>query len=172
MDAPGADHSTETNRQNDHIGGILYALHEYIYVHNYQNLLNFDDYFNLFQPEYVIFEVTEYAVTANYFAPEKMADFRLNPTLQSVIDAVSEYRTVSLPAEELNMEKGYAVTKLNWTGRGDETTVWLTVDGTEFDMRPGEDGGWEVSVQNTALDGDGDFALWVLSQDGVLTKYA
>ena len=148
------------------------ALHEYIYVHNYQNLLNFDDYFNLFQPEYVIFEVTEYAVTANYFAPEKMADFRLNPTLQSVIDAVSEYRTVSLPAEELNMEKGYAVTKLNWTGRGDETTVWLTVDGTEFDLRPGEDGGWEVSVRNTALDGDGDFALWTLSQDGVLTKYA
>ena len=135
-------------------------------------MLNFDDYFNLFRPEYVIFEVTEYAVTANYFNPEKMADFRLNPTLQSVIDAVSEYRTVSLPAEEWNMERGHAVTKLNWTGRGGETAVWLTVDGAEFDLRRCEEGGWEAPVQNTALDGDEDIALWVLSQDGVLTKYA
>ncbi len=148
------------------------ALHEYIYVHNYQNLLNFDYYFNLFQPEYVIFEVTEYAVSANRFDSQKMADFRLNPTLKSVMDAVNEYRTVSLPVEAWNMEKGHAVTKLHWAGEGDEAAVWLTADGAEFDLRRCEEGGWEISVQNTVLNGDGDTALWTLSGDGVLTKYA
>lgn len=148
------------------------VLHEYIYVHNYQNLLNFDYYFNLFQPEYVIFEVTEYAATADYFDPKKVADFCLNPTLKSVRDAVNEYRTVSLPTEELDIEKGHTVTKLNWISEGDEAAVWLTVDGTEFDLRRCEEGGWEVSVQNTVLNGDGDFELWALSQDGALTKYA
>ena len=44
-------------------------------------ILNFEYYFNLFQPEYVVFEVTEYAVNRNYFDSARLENFCLNPTL-------------------------------------------------------------------------------------------
>ena len=45
------------------------------------------------------------------------------------------------------------------------------MDGTEFDMRPGEDGGWEVSLLNEQWNGAGEVSVWLLSENGVLTAY-
>ena len=45
---------------------------EYIYVHDYQNVLNFPYYVNMFQPDCVIFEVAEYTFSNEYFDYEKM----------------------------------------------------------------------------------------------------
>ena len=36
------------------------GLGEYIHVHNYENVLNFAYYFNIFQPECVVVEAAEY----------------------------------------------------------------------------------------------------------------
>lgn len=45
---------------------------EYIYVHDYQNVLNFPYYVNMFQPDCVVFEVAEYTFSNEYFDYEKM----------------------------------------------------------------------------------------------------
>ena len=55
------------------------SLSEYIAVHNYQNIINFDYYYNIFKPECVVFEVTEYTLSGTYFNKENMKNFKLNP---------------------------------------------------------------------------------------------
>lgn len=40
---------------------------EYIAVHNYENVINMEYYFEMFQPDCVIFEVAEYAVSNAFF---------------------------------------------------------------------------------------------------------
>ena len=45
---------------------------EYIGIHDYQNVLDLDYYFNLFKPELVVFEVAEYTVSDGYFDSQKM----------------------------------------------------------------------------------------------------
>ena len=41
-------------------------------MHDYQNVLNFPYYVNMFQPDCVIFEVAEYTFSNEYFDYEKM----------------------------------------------------------------------------------------------------
>lgn len=148
------------------------ALHDYIYVHNYQNILNFEYYFNLFQPEYVVFEVTEFAVGGNHFDPARLGSFCLNPTLAAAEKSATDTAELPLKPESLRTERGEAITKIFWNGETEnETAAWLTVDGTEFDMRPGEDGGWEVSLLNEQWNGAGEVSVWLLSENGVLTAY-
>ncbi len=54
---------------------------EYDSIHNYENILNFDYYFNIFQPDCVIFETAEYTVNGNYFDYETMQNVDFNPAL-------------------------------------------------------------------------------------------
>ena len=51
---------------------------EYIAIHNYQNIFDIDYYFNIFQPDIVIFEVAEYTIHNQYFSYEKMEGMQLN----------------------------------------------------------------------------------------------
>lgn len=58
--------------QGSYMNGMGYkflenSLSEYIAIHNYQNVLNYKYYFELFEPECVIFEVAEYTVNNSYF---------------------------------------------------------------------------------------------------------
>ena len=53
------------------------ALSDYIAIHSYDNIFDFEYYFNYFKPEAVVFEVTEYALYNTYFNKEKMANFTL-----------------------------------------------------------------------------------------------
>lgn len=52
---------------------------EYIGVHNYQNVLNLEYYYNIFQPDVVILDAAEYVLKDTYFNLEKMEEFDLNP---------------------------------------------------------------------------------------------
>ena len=54
---------------------------EYIGIHDYQNVLNLDYYFNIFQPEVVVFEVAEYTFSDQYFDSGKMGSLEFNPSL-------------------------------------------------------------------------------------------
>ena len=47
-------------------------------VHNYQNLLNFEYYFNIVQPDCVILETADYATTRDYFDYDKLKSKELN----------------------------------------------------------------------------------------------
>lgn len=47
---------------------------EYIAVHNYENVINMEYYFEMFQPDCVIFEVTEWTVLNAYFSYDVMVE--------------------------------------------------------------------------------------------------
>ena len=91
---------------------LMNSLGEYIHVHNYQNVIDFAYYFNIFQPECVIFEVTEYAMTADYFDYERVAGMDLNPTLEAAMDGAAEILEASLLPETVAAEQGERLTKL------------------------------------------------------------
>lgn len=139
------------------------SLGEYIYVHNYQNVLNFDYYFNIFQPDCVIFEVTEYTFGSRYFDYQGMLDMRLNPPLDQAEAADREAR--ALDRETLAVERGERLTRLRWTGGdGAEDCAWAVLGGA-FDMRRDSEGAYEVTVMNEVWEEYGD-GLEIVTQAG------
>ena len=95
------------------------AFQEYDAVHNYENFLDFDYYFNIFQPDCVILETAEYATNGAYFSYETLDNKELNPklfedefiSLQDADYTVTEEGslvTVSLNLDEA-AERGYLI---------------------------------------------------------------
>ncbi len=144
------------------------ALGEYTYVHNYENIIDFDYYFNIFQPECVVFEVAESSLRASsYFDYERMKAMSLNPVLEEVRKTTAEPE--ALPLEGVSVQQGEALTKLTWTGvptwlpeENEATYVWAVLGGESFDMRRSADGGWEVTVKNEVWDRGEALELFVL----------
>lgn len=58
---------------------------EYIGIHDYQNVLNLDYYFNIFQPDLVVFEAAEYTFTDHYFDSKKMKQLDFNPAITEAV---------------------------------------------------------------------------------------
>ncbi|MDO5018087.1 MAG: hypothetical protein Q4E02_02180 [Lagierella massiliensis] len=54
---------------------------ECINIYAYENVIDFDYYFNIFKPDIVIFEGAEYATTSNYFNVDRLGKKTLNPIL-------------------------------------------------------------------------------------------
>ncbi len=127
------------------------ALGEYIYVHNYENIIDFDYYFNIFKPECVVFEVTEYALTRGYFDYDRMISQYFNPVMASVMKKAEKTEKKELLPETISWEQGEALTKIVWNGGdGSEEYVWLFMD-EDFDMRKKETEIYETTVKNEAL---------------------
>lgn len=60
------------------------AFNKYIAIHDYQNVINFDYYYNIFKPDAVIFELADYTFSNKYFNIEKMKKINYNPEISSV----------------------------------------------------------------------------------------
>lgn len=120
-------------------------LGEYIYVHDYQNVLNFDYYFQIFQPECVIFEVAEYTFSNKYFDFEQMKQVHFNPVLPDRTPC-EELHGV-LRTETVSIQEGEQLTTICWTGAsGNEDAVWAVL-GNVFDMKKTEEG-YQLTVEN------------------------
>lgn len=131
---------------------------EYVYVHDYQNVMELPYYFNIFQPECVIFEVAEYTFTETYFSLAKMQQLQWNDVLDPVAAAAGE----PIAWEAVTVEQGEMLTKL--TLELDGEAAWLTA-GETYDLRQ-RDGFFEVTVPNEALDAE-TLTLYV-QKDGEL----
>lgn len=69
---------------------LVSRMSDYIGVHNYANVMNLDYYFNMFQPQAVVFEVAEYTVSDTYFSSQSMRSIDWNPPL-FVTDSETAY---------------------------------------------------------------------------------
>ena len=123
---------------------------EYIYVHDYQNVIDFPYYFNIFQPDCVIFEVAEYTLADSYFSYDNMVTMNLNPVLSNVIEEADEQEVYELNEEEITIESGETLTKIKWTCDEICEYVWLILD-TEYDMKK-TDEGYEVTVLSSVYE--------------------
>ncbi len=127
---------------------LKYALGDYIIVHDYQNILELPYYFNIFKPECVVFEVAEYTISNPFFNEKKMENLRWNPPVQSIKGKAVGVKEHTLLQGDVSAEQGKTLTKIIWKNtQKDIEYVWCLLD-EEFDMRPHEGGGYEVTVNN------------------------
>lgn len=141
---------------------------EYIHVHDYQNIMDFSYYYNIFQPDCVIFEVAEYTFLNMYFNYESMCAMQLNPTPESAVSSY-ETQTDNLNTADINVQTGEALTKIQWTSDSACQYAWLTLD-IPYDMKK-TDTGYEVTIANTVYEQYKDeLSIWILNGSS-LTVY-
>lgn len=122
---------------------MINAFEEYIHVHDYQNVLNFPYYFNIFQPECVIFEVAEYTFSNGYFDYEAMKSLNYNPPLSTLED--DTYTCIDIESANITAEVGNTLTKITWHTDESHPYVWLALDNT-YDMQKIETG-YQVTIE-------------------------
>lgn len=131
---------------------LMNAFSEYIYVHDYQNVLDFPYYFNIFQPDCVIFEVAEYTFTNKYFDYQKMKALNYNPPLSALEETM--YTCQNVAAEDLTIEKGETLTKITWHTEQTYPYVWMTLDNT-YDMKKVKDG-YQITIETQRYEAAAD----------------
>lgn len=117
---------------------------EYIYVHDYQNIIDFAYYFNIFKPDCVIFEVAEYTFNETYFSYDGMVSMDLNPTLRTAAEEAKINTAQILPPEEITVSQGEDLTKITWETQTPARYAWCRLD-TAYDMKR-SDNGYEATV--------------------------
>ena len=115
------------------------AFGEYIYVHDYQNILNFPYYYNIFKPDCVIFEVAEYTFADSYFNLEKMKTLDFQSTYKSMLED-SEVSGEYFPLESVEVEEGKILTKINWSQNESLEQTWMFMGDEEYDLMRNETG--------------------------------
>lgn len=124
--------------QGSYMNGMGYkflqnSLGEYINIHDYQNILDFPYYFNIFQPDCVVLEVAEYTFSDMYFNYEKMKNMRLNPPLKSFADI--EIIESKITNDMLKINKGERLTIYTVSNMADTTAfAYILLNGKEFDL--------------------------------------
>lgn len=125
------------------------AFREYITVHNYENFIDLDYYFNIFQPDYVILESAEYATNGNYFSYWGLETKELNPKLEieeheKEIQFLEEYsyeveEQGNLVTIRMNMDslpkRGYLIAgnrQFDFSINTEKETITCTVDKQYF----------------------------------------
>lgn len=119
---------------------------EYIAVHDYQNVIDFPYYFNIFKPNCVVFEVAEYTFHDVFFNLERMKAMDLNPVLKSVLAENDDIQDKKLEEDKFNVEKGEKLTKIKWEPNVDISYGWIRMD-TEiiYDLKKNELG-YETTI--------------------------
>lgn len=107
------------------------AFQEYDAVHNYENFINFDYYFNVFQPDCVILETAEYATNGAYFSYDGLANKKLNPLLD--VEECKEGLTALKDTEYTLKEDGSLLT-VGLSGQNGASRGWLVIGDRQFDI--------------------------------------
>lgn len=123
---------------------FINAFSEYVYVHDYQNVLDLPYYFNIFKPDCVIFEVAEYTFSDSYFDYENMLTIDYNEPLGNFSNL--ETSTATIKKDDITVTKGDVLTKLTWQQDEAFEDLWFIAD-CEYDMKK-LDGGYSVTVRN------------------------
>ena len=135
------------------------AVETYQGIHNYQNLLNFDYYFNIFQPNFVVVTTAEYATTEDYFNLALLKEKRLNPPLHP-----NEYVESDELVRIARVEQGKYIEKLVFNIPNDVQYGYYSAKGQVYDLiHDGES--WTVSIRNERVD-EGNRRIYVVTDDG------
>ena len=125
-------------------------LGEYISVHGYQNVLDFEYYFDLFEPECVIFETAEYVFSDYYYSQERMESFDLphpGETLEDCAEMSADPNTARIV-----FEKGKTVTVMSVSGLPEGTDRVCAIMGEKtYWLRPRE-GAFTLSLRTGAFE--------------------
>ena len=141
---------------------------EFILVHNYINILNFDYYINLFDPDIVIFESTEYTHNSNFFNENSMRESSYNKSLLSYSNLTNSQFT-SLDGE-ISINDNSVVTDFiipitnndtlySYALIGDRILDCKTITNTEGKQHI------EFSIASSQLENINAFTIYTISKD-------
>ncbi|MDM8212006.1 alginate O-acetyltransferase AlgX-related protein [Mediterraneibacter glycyrrhizinilyticus] len=161
--------------QGSYMNGMGYkflenSFGEYIAVHDYQNVTNFDYYYNIFQPDCVIFEVAEYTMTERYFSSDRMKNMDMNPAIDTFSNLPTE--EYDLNEDEIVTETGNELTKIRVSAIPEDTEyAYLLIGDKVFDLMKDEEGdGYTVTVENGYWE-DGSVQIISISTDNRMRIY-
>lgn len=119
------------------------AFSDYIFVHDYQNVIDFQYFYQIFRPDCAIFEVAEYTLADPYFSLARMREFDLPPTIAGARQQAME---VYSEKSQVTIEQTDGLITVIWPQ--DDSGIgyaWLTAAGKEYDMYRTENG-FEVTL--------------------------
>ncbi len=122
------------------------AFGEYIGIHDYENVIDFPYYYNIFQPQCVVFEVAEYTIKNSFFNFDAMKNLRVNPCLEKLS---SEQKSKLIKQTDWNVERNKELTKITIPIE-DNSYAWLKMNKT-YDMKKAKNG-YEVTVLTSEYD--------------------
>lgn len=135
------------------------AFREYDAIHNYENFIDFDYYFNIFQPDCVIMESAEYATNGSYFSYEGLEDKQLNPVLDI---KAHKAELEKLAAYDPEIEKSGNLVKLTVKLPEQVSGGYLIIGRRQFDFSVSEDGTTvECTVDKRYFKQDRAKVFWV-----------
>ncbi|MDO5718863.1 MAG: hypothetical protein Q4P34_07755 [Tissierellia bacterium] len=117
-------------------------------IHNYNNIINFDYYYNIFEPSFVVITSAEYATTENYFNIDLMEKKTLNPKLIE-----SDYVKKSKEVKIIGIEEGKYLTKVR-VELDDALFGYYKEDGRVYDLIP-EGDIWTFTFKNGDISFEG-----------------
>ncbi len=130
---------------------------ECIGVHNYQNVLDIEYYFNLFDPDIVILDAAEYVFTDHYFNLSKMRGLDLAPSL----DRSMEWASVPFIIKA-NLNEGELVDELELRiPFSDISNAWLVCGNDVYDLSRDSEGKYDLETMNGSISGEKDLKVYV-----------
>lgn len=106
-------------------------------MHNYQNVLSFPQYYHLFDPQVVIFELAEYTMRQTYFDYKKLKSISFNDELSAHKDKAVSPQGFS--ESDVTFQTDQMYTTVTWKTKKTYAAVWLTLD-KQYDMQKTENG--------------------------------
>ena len=140
------------------------AFREYIAVHNYQNVLRLDYYFNIFRPDCVIFEATEYTFNNSFFSGATMDTLYFPPAYT----AFDSYETV--PSQnhwDVQADGGKSLITLRLIpDLPASSLVYLDIDGTIYDtLYNADDNLYTTTIEAANITADSALSLIEIHED-------
>lgn len=144
-------------------------------IHNYQNILNFDYYFNIIKPDIVIFEVAEYVFSDNYFDYNGMKNINLQPAVYNGLNALEEEEAGQLFAgmdeypvsiSGVLLEREYIDTLIIEGIIPESKYLYLYANGQIYDLKKDDKKGYTVSVEHGKIKENEPTKLIIQNEDG------
>lgn len=129
------------------------AFGEYIFVHDYQNIIDFDYYFNAFQPDCVIIEVAEYTFSNAYFNYERMKTIDYASVFESL--SADSFSAVPYDKNAVTVTTENALTKITWTTDIESSYAYIKLGDNVYDMKKSQNG-YTVTIRTDMLEATSD----------------
>lgn len=161
--------------QGSYMNGMGYkflenSLGEYIAVHDYENVINFDYYYNIFQPECVIFEVAEYTTNQVFFNQANMQNMKLNPE-ETDLEQEADIIETKLNTDDISVKRKGNL--CNITVNGIDTDVeyaYLKINDVSYDLKKdGDTHAYNVTIEYNNYD-ENSMEL-ITYQSGIIRKF-
>lgn len=140
---------------------------ELVRVHNYHNVVDYDYYINIFNPDIVLFESTEYTHTNYYFPVDKMKNFTYNKNFKDYSNLL-ESKFASI--KDNTFKKSDAnLTNFSIPIEGEKASyAYADISNRILDCRTSEANGVqtiEFSIPTSEIKNLNEFNLYLISED-------